>query len=303
MAQQVPLGEEARADDPDHDRARNDTAREVAPDVAYRQMLIVNVAFIGPPGAGDRGWTLVDTGVMGTEAQILEVAERRFGEGARPAAILMTHGHFDHVGALEGLARHWDAPVYAHPMEMPYLNGEASYPPADPGVGGGMMSALSGLYPRHPVNVSGHLRALPLDGAVPTLPGWKWIHTPGLAPGHVSFWREADRLLIVGDAFITTAQESAYAAITQKPEMHGPPMYFTVNWQKAEASVRHLAEMEPEIVVPGHGMAMQGPEMRKALHTLARDFWSVAVPEGGRYVEDPARVSDGSVYEAIPEDA
>jgi hypothetical protein len=43
----------------------------------------------------------------------------------------------------------------------------------------------------------------------------------------VSLWRDIDRLLVAGDAFNTTHQESAYAAITQAPDMHGPPMYFT----------------------------------------------------------------------------
>jgi hypothetical protein len=71
------------------------------------------------------------------------------------------------------------------------------------------------------VNVSGRLRALASDGSIPPMPGWRWIHTPGHAAGHV------DRALIAGDAFISTAQESAYSAIMQSPEMHGPPMYFT----------------------------------------------------------------------------
>lgn len=92
-------------------------------------------------------------------------------------------------------------------------------------------------------------------------------------------------MLLVGDAFITTAQ---------KPEMHGPPMYYTLNWEQARVSVEHLARLKPEVAVTGHGMAMQGQEMRVALQTLARDFNRVAVPDGGRYVEDPARVSDGS---------
>jgi hypothetical protein len=49
-------------------------------------------------------------------------------EGARPAAIVMTHGHFDHVGALASLAERWDVPIYAHPLELPYLDGRSSYP-------------------------------------------------------------------------------------------------------------------------------------------------------------------------------
>ncbi len=208
----------------------------------------------------------------------------------------MTHGHFDHVGVLEDLAEEWDAPIYAHPLERPYLDGSASYPPADPSVGGGAMARLSPLYPTRPVDVSSRLLTLPADGSIPPMAGWRWIHTPGHAPGHVSFWREADRTLIVGDAFVTTAQELAYAVATQEPELHGPPMYLTIDWTAARDSVRTLAALKPERVITGHGRPLQGPEMRRALDTLAEGFDRVAVPEQGCYVRDPARPEDGSAY-------
>jgi glyoxylase-like metal-dependent hydrolase (beta-lactamase superfamily II) len=131
------------------------------------------------------------------------------------------------------------------------------------------------------------VQPFPEDGAVPGMPGWRWIHTPGHTEGHVSLWRESDRTLIAGDAFITTKQESAYAVATQRPELHGPPMYFTPDWVSAASSVRKLAALQPELVITGHGRALQGPEMRQSLDTLARDFEKVAVPEHGRYVGAP----------------
>jgi glyoxylase-like metal-dependent hydrolase (beta-lactamase superfamily II) len=110
-----------------------------------------------------------------------------------------------------------------------------------------------------PVNVSPRLQALPDDHSVPDMPGWRWLHTPGHSPGHVSLWRSADRLLIAGDAIVTTGQESVYSAVTQAPEMHGPPMYFTPDWLSAKQSVLKLAALGPDTVVTGHGQAMQGP--------------------------------------------
>ena len=71
-------------------------------------------------------------------------------------------------------------------------------------------------------------------------PGWRWIHTPGHAPGHVSFFRDADRVLIAGDAFVTTKQESLLAALLKPQVVHGPPAYFNTDWSEAEASVRRL---------------------------------------------------------------
>jgi glyoxylase-like metal-dependent hydrolase (beta-lactamase superfamily II) len=281
---QIPLSESASADCPRADDLRDDKTRQIAPDVAYRQIAIVNVVFVGQPGCGDNGWVLVDAGIPGSAADIRSAARARFGGSVRPHAILLTHGHFDHTGAIETLSRDWDVPVYAHRLEHPFLNGTRSYPPADPSVGGGLMALLSPLFPTRPVDIAERLRALPEDGSVPGMPGWRWIFTPGHAPGHISMWREADRLLIAGDAFVTTNQESVYSAVTQKPEMHGPPMYFTPDWAQARRSVEMLASLSPEIVVTGHGQAMQGPQMRAALSELAQRFDEAAVPSTGRYV-------------------
>ncbi len=283
MDHQIPLSDEARADDGAHDGIH-----EVAPDLGYQRLMLVNVVYVGAPGAGDRGWTLIDAGLPGTAPLIRDAAEDRFGKGARPAAIVLTHGHFDHVGALARLADDWDAPIYAHRLETPYLDGSASYPPPDPSVGG-MMAMLSPLFPRGPIDVSSRLYTLPDDGSVPGMRGWRWLATPGHTDGHVSFWRSSDRALISGDAVITTRQESAYAVAVQAPEMHGPPAYFTPNWHAAHMSVQRLAALEPELVVPGHGRAFEGPVMRSALHELSARFVEVAVPKSGRYVNHTDR--------------
>ena len=263
--------------------------QEIAPDLAYKRLTLVNIIYVGLPSAGDRNWILIDAGIPGSAAAIRRGAEERFGKDARPMAIILTHGHFDHVGALKHLAEEWDTPVIAHRLEHPYLSGRIAYPPPDPTVGGGIMCALSALYPRGPVDVSPWLQTLPNDGSVPYMPGWQWLHTPGHTPGHISLWREDDRALIAGDAFITTKQESAYAVLTQEPELHGPPMYFTPEWQEARNSVIKLAALKPELVITGHGPAMKGPLMREALATLARNFDQVAVPKQGRYVDRPFR--------------
>ena len=140
------------------------------------------------------------------------------------------------------------------------------------------MPLLAPLFPRGTIDVSRWLRPLPDDGSVPQMPGWHWIHTPGHTPGHVSIWREFDRTIIAGDAFITTNQESAYAVAVQAEEMHGPPKYFTPDWSAAKSSVQRLAALQPDVVVTSHGRAMRGPKMLAALQTLASDFDRIAVP-------------------------
>ena len=268
---------------------------EVTADLALKRLAIVNVVLVGRHGAGDRQWVLVDTGVAGTGAALRHAARERFG-AARPAAILTTHGHADHAGNLKDLADAWDAPVYAHPLEMPYLDGGAAYPPPDPLVGGGLMSLSSPLFPRGPFDVRDRLRPLPEGGSVPFMPGWRWIHTPGHTVGHVSFWREADGVLLSGDAFISTNQESAYAVAVQAPELHGPPMYYTVDFAAARRSVETLAALQPKIAITGHGPALKGPAMLASLHDLAARFDTVAVPKDGRYVKHAAHAADRSAY-------
>jgi glyoxylase-like metal-dependent hydrolase (beta-lactamase superfamily II) len=286
MRHQIPLDEGSRADlsSPNPPGSRS---RQVTWDLASKRLAIVNVVFFGLPGRQDRKWVLIDTGVPATAGLITRAAVQRFGRGSRPAAILLTHGHFDHVGSARKLAEEWDVPVYAHPLEYPFLNGTMSYPRADPTVGGGLMAAMSPLYPRGPIDISRRLKPL-LAGEVPGMPGWIWVPTPGHSPGHVSFWREADRTLIVGDAFITTNQESAYSVAMQLPELHGPPQYYTPDWNEARNSVRKLAELHPERVITGHGPPMRGPAMRAALDVLARDFDRIAVPPHGHYVREAA---------------
>ena len=293
MAQQVEVDANALIDAP----LGVDGTHEITSDLAYQRHAIVNVIFYGPVGAGDRAWTLIDAGIGGSKSAIMKVAAERFGPNARPAAIVLTHGHFDHVGVVEDLARDWDVPVFAHPHEHPYLDGSASYPPPDPTVGGGLMSRLSPLYPRTPVNVSAQLCSLPEDGSVPSMPGWRWIHVPGHSVGQIALWRESDATLIAADAFVTTAQESAYAVAFQEPELHGPPMYFTVDWDAARRSVEILAALEPQRAITGHGRPLEGQVLRDALHALASNFSQVAVPKQGRYVDTPVRSQDGSAYE------
>ncbi|ASR47336.1 MBL fold metallo-hydrolase [Paenibacillus kribbensis] len=259
---------------------------EAAPDLLSLRTLFVNVCFIGEPGS--RAWVLVDTGMTGFTDSIISLAEKRFT--GPPIAIVLTHGHFDHVGSVIELVQHWGAPVYAHPLELPYLTGMKDYQKPDPGVGGGLLSGISFLYPNDAIDLDDRIAPLPQDGSVPGAPGWKWLHTPGHTPGHVSLFHERRRLLVAGDAFITVKQEAALTVIlqekeiSQKKEIHGPPAYFTTDWQAAQRSVAMLAGLKPEIAVTGHGHSMHGMELRNQLERLAADFERIAVPKQGRYV-------------------
>jgi glyoxylase-like metal-dependent hydrolase (beta-lactamase superfamily II) len=266
----------------------------VAPGVWGLKDLFVNVYLIHNPI--DKKWLLVDAGLKRSAHKIIELADNLFWPDSRPAGIILTHGHFDHIGSVCNLARLWDVPVYAHKLEHPYLTGHSAYPPADPKAGGGLMSVVSPLFPAGPINIADHLEELPEDGTIPGFPEWRYIHTPGHAPGHISLWRKRDKVLLAGDAFVTTKQESAISVMLQTRVLNGPPKYFTCNWEAAEESVKKLAALEPDTVATGHGMPMRGKQMRSELKYLAENFQELAVPANGRYTVEPAIADENGVH-------
>lgn len=258
------------------------TTIEVIPDIMVLQFPLVNALFVGNPQKGE--WNLVGGGMAHTAKSIVKEAENRFGKGSKPAAIILSHGHFDHVGAVTELVSQWNTTVYAHSLELPYLNGQLDYPPADPTVHKGLIAEISSTFPYHGINLGGNVKALPEDGSVPGMPGWRWIHTPGHSPGHVSFFRESDRVLIVGDAFTTLDQNDAESVLSKKKELHGPPAYFTIDWEAARQSIVNLKNLNPAIAISSHGLPVEGEELQQQLENLVKNFDLIAVPEHGKYV-------------------
>lgn len=272
------------------------TAKQIAPQVGYLPVAIVNAYLVGEPG-GKTPWALVDTGIPHRFEWIKSACDARFGPDSRPEAIVLTHGHFDHSGSALALASYWNVPVYVHPLEMPYVTGKSAYAPQDPTVGGAIAFA-SRFFPHTAADdLSEWVRPLPEDGSVPGMPGWRWLHTPGHAPGHVSFFREADRCLIAGDAVLTTNLDSWFDFVTKKPELARPPTPLTPDWTAARRSMERLAELHPFMVASGHGIPLSGTDIAGNLRALADDF---IAPLHGRYVAEPATADETGIVSVPP---
>lgn len=261
----------------------------LVPGVACLPLTIENVYFVGTPG---QPWVLVDTGTPGMASRIRAAAAERYGDASRPEAILLTHGHTDHAGSAATLAELWNAPIYAHPLELPYITGRSPYPPKDPTVGGAM-ALLSRVFPMNVADLSGLVQPLPGDGVVPGLPDWQWLFTPGHSPGHVSFFNHEQSVLLAGDAFTTVNLDSFTDIITKRPQLSVPAPPFTCDWRAAGESVALLAALNPQAVGCGHGRPMTGADLPARLHRFSADF---TPPAQGRYVRRPAQTdADGIV--------
>ncbi len=259
----------------------NGVGIEVLPDLYCFTVQIVNVMLVGN---SKDDFVLIDAGMPDSANDIIAAVEDRFGSNSRPKAIILTHGHFDHVGAIIDLVKHWEVPVYAHEIELPFLTGKMSYPEPDPTVEGGMVAKMSPMFPNEPINLGNRVQTLPQDNSVPHMPGFRWIHTPGHSPGHVSLFRDEDKTLIAGDAFITVKQDSLYKVFTQEQEINGPPRYLTPDWKAAKESVIKLQALKPAVAVTGHGLPMSGQLLADSLEKLVREFDSIAVPDYGKFV-------------------
>ncbi|RSL30184.1 MBL fold metallo-hydrolase [Salibacterium salarium] len=244
---------------------------------------VVNVCFYRL-SERSREWVLIDAGMPHSAEAIRKAVTKQFGSDHQPQAIILTHGHFDHVGAVEELAQDWNVPVYAHEKEMPYLTGKRDYPEPDTSVEGGWVAKMSKMFPNEGIHLGDRVQPLPEDGSVPEMQGWKWLHTPGHTPGHVSLFDEENRILIAGDAFVTVRQDSLFKVTMQTQEIHGPPRYLTTDWNAARQSVETLRDLNPKTAITGHGVPMGGNDLKEGLNQLVSHFDEVAIPDHGEYV-------------------
>jgi glyoxylase-like metal-dependent hydrolase (beta-lactamase superfamily II) len=231
-------------------------------------------------------WVLIDAALANCGRLIRKTAESLFGTNTRPASILLTHDHPDHAGSALELARMWDCPVYVHPDELPLVAIEdlstiKKYAnPLDRWIVLPLLRAM----PRRRVEVmlsnasiKEVVQAFVPSAAVPSLPDWECIPTPGHTPGHVAFFRISDRVLITGDAILTVNLNSFSGFVLwglrlHKQRVSGPPWYSTWNWQAAKESVTVLARREPRVLAPGHGVPMSGDFVARELRAFADRF-------------------------------
>ena len=195
--------------------------------------------------------TVVDAGVPGYWDELPRelAAMGRTLDDIR--AVVLTHGHSDHIGFAERLRSERGVPVSVHELDAALARGEVPNPSA--GMGARKLSSLLGFLiwsARH-----GALRLKTLtevatfgDGATLDVPGaLHVIRTPGHTDGSVVLHAAGLDAVFVGDAF------STYSVLRG---VSGPQIApFSADPQQALASLDALADVDASLVLPGHGEA------------------------------------------------
>ncbi|MFZ5822920.1 MAG: MBL fold metallo-hydrolase [Bacillota bacterium] len=179
------------------------------------------------------GVTLVDAGMPFMARGILRFIDSL---NAGPLKrILLTHGHSDHTGAVAAIRKARPVPVYAHRIELPYMEGDVPYPRRSKAAA----SVAKGV-------------AQPLgegpDGSLTPAGGLTPYHTPGHSPGHVVYYHEQDQVLLAGDLFTS-----------KKGRLHHPMAIFTADMAEAVRSSAIVGKLKPKRLEVCHSAPVFDP--------------------------------------------
>jgi hydroxyacylglutathione hydrolase len=173
------------------------------------------------------GDTLVDAGLPPHGKRLAKQL------GGRIQRHVLTHAHGDHAGGSKNLKA---------ALGVPLLVGAADAEATRTGVPVTKLGAFGRVTAGFPgVGVDQELR----EGD--TVGDFVVLDTPGHSPGHISLWRERDRVLVAGDVFFNMS------VFTTLPGLRQPFGPFTLDPERNRQSERRLAELEPSIVLLGHG--------------------------------------------------
>ncbi len=208
--------------------------QELAPGVWQVALILPHVinAYLVRTPAGD---VLIDAGTRWAAGHVL-----RQLRGRPLCLVALTHAHPDHQGSAAEVCRRRKVPLACHSADVAVMEGRAPMLPRN-----AVARLADRLWsgPPHPVEIRWQ------GGEM--LGDFRVVHTPGHAPGHVVFFREADGVAIVGDVVRNINWLSGAPCVWE------PPPIFSVDPAQNRESIRLLASLRPTLVLPGHGRPLR----------------------------------------------
>ncbi|BBZ68068.1 beta-lactamase-like protein [Mycolicibacterium insubricum] len=204
----------------------------------------------------DAGVTLIDAGYYGDTADLLKSLGEIGHDPADVAAVLITHAHLDHIGAIPTLVEKVGMPVYTGAAEVPHARREyleqitpkemlqqLTYSAGRRWVAQTMIAVRGRMDLKVPSAVSADDVDLP--GRLTT------IATPGHTTGHTAYFLESEGVLFSGDALVTGHPLSPCSG----PQIL--PAFFNQDEARTRDSARLLENHPARTIVPGHGPSIQ----------------------------------------------
>lgn len=162
--------------------------------------------------------------------------------GHRVTAHALTHAHPDHQGASKEVCERLGIPLWCGERDVHAME-TRDFGQADHWVN----RTLERLWAGPPRKVD---RALHEGDEVG---GFTVIDVPGHSAGHVAFWRESDRALVLGDVL------NNVNVMSGRTGLYEPQVIFTLDPAQNRDSARRVAELEPQLVCFGHGPPLRDP--------------------------------------------
>jgi glyoxylase-like metal-dependent hydrolase (beta-lactamase superfamily II) len=186
------------------------------------------------------GDVLVDAGTRHAERRILrQVAD------SDVQAHALTHAHPDHQGSSHAVCEKLGIPFWVGEGDVKAAeSGDMVTPQPDHPIPRLSQRVFAG--PGHPVD-----RVLREGDEVA---GFRILEVPGHSAGHVAFWRESDRALVLGDVVFNVSK--LYLPGTLSP----PADHFTPDPPRNRESARRVAALEPALICFGHGPPLRDTE-------------------------------------------
>ena len=182
---------------------------------------------------------LIDAGIRSSGNIILKALKHKY-----VSKHVLTHAHADHQGSSKIICETLNIPLFCSELEKQAAeNGNVTFEYPNPN------HFISKFQKKFWAGKGHQVSDILKEGD--QIGEFTAIETPGHSSGHLSFFRESDGVLIVGDVLTNMN------LLTTKVGLHEPPNLFTADKETNRKSILKLASLKPKTLCFGHGPVLK----------------------------------------------